>query len=166
MHSGVQMTPQQILFIALSGITLGGALLVVTRRYVLHAALFLILPFLGIAGLYVLLEAYLLAGVQLAAAVLVILAIRRTREPLSRQQSQATRQWGAAAIVALLLCALLGWVILSHDWGGSAEPVPENSIALLGAALVDPAGFALPLALIPITLLIALVGAVTIARER
>ncbi len=160
------MTPQQTLFIALSGITLGGVLLVVTRRNVFHAALFLVLSFFGVAGLYVLLEAPLLAGVQLAIAVLVIFVIRRTREPLSLQQSEVTRQWGAAAIVALLLCALLGWVILSHDWGGSAEPVPENSIALLGAALVDPAGFALPLALIPITLLIALVGAVTIARER
>ncbi|MCK4450744.1 MAG: NADH-quinone oxidoreductase subunit J [Anaerolineae bacterium] len=160
------MTPQQTMFIALSGITLGGVLLVVTRRNVFHAALFLVLSFFGVAGLYVLLEAPLLAGVQLAIAVLVIFAIRRTREPLSRQQSQATRQWGAAAIVALLLCAMLVWVILSHDWGGSGEPVPGNSIALLGAALVDPAGFALPLVLVPITLLIALAGAAAITRER
>ena len=102
------MTPQQTLFIALSGITLGGVLLVVTRRNIFHAALFLVLSFFGVAGLYVLLEAPLLASVQLALAVLVIFAIRRTREPLSRQQSQVTRQWWAAAIVTLLLCALLG----------------------------------------------------------
>ena len=160
------MTPQQTMFIALSGITLGGVLLVVTRRNVFHAALFLVLSFFGVAGLYVLLEAPLLAGVQLAIAVLVIFAIRRTREPLSLQQSQVTRQWWAAAIVTLLLCALLGWIILDHDWGGSTEPVPGNSIVLLGAALVDPAGFALPLVLVPIILLIALTGAAAITRER
>ena len=44
--------------------------------------------------------------------------------------------------------------------------MPGNSIVLLGAALVDPAGFALPLVLVPITLLIALAGAAAIARER
>ncbi|MCK4316607.1 MAG: NADH-quinone oxidoreductase subunit J, partial [Anaerolineae bacterium] len=133
------------------------------------AALFLTLSFFGVAALYVLLKAPLLAAVQfiyaIAVAVLIILAIVYTWGPASRQQSQATRQWGAAAIVALLLCAMLVWVILSHDWGGSGEPVPGNSIALLGAALVDPAGFALPLVLVPITLLIALAGAAAIARE-
>ncbi|MDY6877015.1 MAG: NADH-quinone oxidoreductase subunit J [Chloroflexota bacterium] len=160
------MTPQQILFIALSAITLGGALLVVTRRHILHAALFLTLSFFGVVGLYVLLEAPLLAGVQLAAVLLVAFAIRRTRGLLSRQQSQATRQWWAAATVALLLCATLGWIILGHDWGRSAEPVSENSIALLGAALIDPSGFVLPFVLVPIVLFSALIGVVTIARER
>jgi len=157
---------QQILFIVFSVITLGGALLVVIKRNVFHAALFLTLSFFGVAGLYALLEAPLLASVQLATAVLIIFAIRRTREQLSRQQSQVTRQWWAAVIVAVLLCALLGWIILGQDWGGNTELVPEDSIALLGTALVDPAGLALPFALVPIMLLIAVVGAVTIARER
>lgn len=160
------MTPQQTLFIIFSAITLGGALMVVTRRDVFHAALFLLLSFLGIVGLYLLLSAPLLAGVQLAIVVLIIFAVRRTRETLSRQQSQVTHQWRAAVAVAAPLCAVFTWAILSHDWGGSAVPLPENSVALLGAALVDPAGFVLPSVLVLIMLLIAFAGAVTIVRGR
>jgi NADH-quinone oxidoreductase subunit J len=55
------MTLQQILFIIFGAITLGAALMVVTRRNVFHAALFMILSFFGVAGLYVLLEAPFLA---------------------------------------------------------------------------------------------------------
>ncbi|NIV32455.1 MAG: NADH-quinone oxidoreductase subunit J, partial [Anaerolineae bacterium] len=53
----MQMTIQHILFIVFGAVTLGAGLMVVTRRNVFHAALFLILSFFGVAGLYVLLEA-------------------------------------------------------------------------------------------------------------
>jgi len=44
--------------------------------------------------------------------------------------------------------------------------VPEHSIAILGQTLVDPQGFALPFEVASVLLLVALIGAVTIARER
>lgn len=138
----------------------------VSRRNMFDAAISLIISFFGVAGLYALLEAPPLAGVQLAVTVLIILAVRRTRELLSRQQSRITHQWWAAVIVAVLLGAVLGWVILDYDWGGSVEPAAINSIALLGTALVDPAEFALVLGLAAITLFIALVGAVVMVRGR
>lgn len=165
------MTLQQVLFIIFGAITLGAALLVVTRRNVFHAALFLILSFFGVAGLYVLLEAPFLAAVQLfiyvgGIAILIILAIVLTREMMNPDVPGANRQWWIAALVAVALCGILGWVVLNHDWGAAPGPVPEHSIAILGTTLVDPEGFVLPFGVASVLLLVALVGAVTIARER
>ena len=167
----MQITIQHILFIIFGAVTLGAGLMVVTRRNVFHAALFLILSFFGVAGLYVLLEAPFLAGVQLfiyagGIAILIIFAIMLTREMMNPDVLGATRQGWAAALVAVALCGVLGWVALSHDWGPAPGPVPEHSIAILGQALVDPQGFVLPFEVASVLLLVALIGAVTIARER
>jgi NADH:ubiquinone oxidoreductase subunit 6 (subunit J) len=44
--------------------------------------------------------------------------------------------------------------------------VPENSIAILGNTLVDAQGLVLPFEVASVLLLVALIGAATIARER
>lgn len=165
------MTLQHILFIVFGVITLGAALMVVTRRNVFHAALFLVLSFFGVAGLFVLLEAPFLAAVQLfiyigGIAVLIIFAIMLTREMMNPNIPGANRQWWAAALVTLALFALMGWVAVRYEWEAAPGPVPEHSIAVLGQALVDPEGFVLPFEVASVLLLAALVGAVTIARER
>jgi NADH-quinone oxidoreductase subunit J len=165
------MTVQQILFIIFGVITLGGALMVVTRRNVFHAALFMILSFFGVAGLYVLLEAPFLAGVQLfiyvgGIAILIIIAIMVTREMTSPDRPAANSQWWAAALVTVILCGILAWVVLTHTWEVSAGSVPDDTITILGKTLVDPKGFVLPFEVASIMLLVALIGAVTIARER
>jgi NADH-quinone oxidoreductase subunit J len=167
----MQITLQQVLFIIFGVITLGAALMLVTRRNVFHAALFMILSFFGVAGLYVLLEAPFLAAVQLfiyigGIAILIIFAIMLTREMMNPRLPGVNRQWWVAALVALALCGILGWVAVRHDWGDTPGSVSPDSIANLGRALVDPAGFALPFEVASVLLLVALIGAVTIARER
>jgi len=167
----MQITLQQTLFIVFGAITLGAALLVVTRRNVFHAALFLMLSFFGVAGLYVLLEAPFLAAVQLIVyiggiAILIVFAIMVTRDMMNPDVPGANRQWWAAALVSVALCGVLGWVVLNHDWRATAGPVPEHSIAILGATLVDPEGFVLPFEVASVLMLVAFIGAVTIARER
>jgi NADH:ubiquinone oxidoreductase subunit 6 (subunit J) len=168
------MTLQHILFIVFGAVTLGAALMVVIRRNVFHAALFMILSFFGVAGLYVLLEAPFLAAVQLfiyigGISILIIFAIMLTRDMMDPSLSGRNRQWIAAALVAAALCAVLVWAVLnlSRPWAaGAPGPVPENSIVVLGTTLVDAEGLALPFEVASVLLLVALIGAVTIARER
>ena len=166
------MTLQQVLFIIFGAITLLAALMVVIRRNVFHAALFMLLAFFGVAGLYVLLEAPFLAAVQLfiyvgGIAILIIFAIMLTRDMMNPSVAGHNRQWWAAALVVVALCGMLVWLVLNHSWAtASPGPVPENSIAILGTTLVDPTGLMLPFEVASILLLVALVGAVTIARER
>jgi NADH:ubiquinone oxidoreductase subunit 6 (subunit J) len=57
-------------------------------------------------------------------------------------------------------------MVFTHDWGTAAGPVPDDTIAILGRALVDPQGMVLPFELASILLVVTLVGAVTIARQR
>jgi len=167
----MQITLQHVLFIVFGAITLGSALLVVTRRNVFHAALFLILSFFGVAGLYVLLEAPFLAAVQLfiyvgGIAVLIIFAIMLTRDLMEPHVPGVVSQWWAAALVMVGLCAVLVWMAFAHDWGAAAGPVPDNTIAILGRALVDPQGMVLPFELASILLVLVLIGAMTIARKQ
>lgn len=165
------MTLQQVLFIIFGIMTLGAALVVVTRRNVFHAALFLILAFFGVAGLYVLLEAPFLAAAQMfiyvgGIAILIIFAIMLTRDIMNPNVAGANRQWWLAALVSLSMCGMMGWVVLNHKWAITPGDVPAESIVNLGKALVDPAGLVLPFEVASVLLLVALIGAVTIARER
>jgi NADH-quinone oxidoreductase subunit J len=159
----------QFVFIVLSIITLGAALAVVTSKNLFHSALFLILSFVGVAGLYVLLEAGFLAAVQIlvyvgAISILIIFAIMLTRRLMTRDLVQRNTQWGISALVALLLFAVLGFVLLRVNWPVVEAAVPGESISILGQKLMST--YALPFEVASVLLLVALVGSIIIARER
>lgn len=159
----------QLVFIILSVITLGAALAVVTSKNLFHSALFLILSFVGVAGLYVLLEAGFLAAVQImvyvgAIAILIIFAIMLTRRLMGKDLVQRNAQWGISALVALLLFALLGFVLLRVDWPVVGGDVSAESISILGQELMGT--YAVPFEVASVLLLVALVGSIIIARER
>ena len=59
------MTIQQVVFILISALTLLSAVVVVTDKNLFRAAISLMVSFLGVAGLYVILEAGFLAVAQL-----------------------------------------------------------------------------------------------------
>src|SRR4030067_3114087 len=55
----------QVIFLALAFITVASAVMVITRKEIVHSAMFLILSFFGVAGLYVQLKAQFVAAVQI-----------------------------------------------------------------------------------------------------
>lgn len=159
----------QVVFIILSIITLGAALAVVTSKNLFRSALFLILSFVGVAGLYVLLEAGFLAAVQIliyvgAISILIIFAIMLTRRLMAKDLVQRNAQWGISGLVALLLFAVLGFVLLRVNWPVAEAVVPGESISILGQELMST--YALPFEVASVLLLVALVGSIIIARER
>jgi NADH-quinone oxidoreductase subunit J len=166
------MTMQQILFIVFGAIALVAALGVVVVRKLFHAALWLLLAFFGVAALYVILEAPFFAAVQLfvymgAIGILIIFAIMLTRGMMAEKLPRANQQWWMAGLLAAALLAVLIWLILQGPWGEpSSAAVPENSMELLGRAFVDPQGFVLPFEVASVLLVMALIGALTIVRER
>ena len=117
------------------------------------------LSLFGVAGLFALLTAPFLAGIQVvvyigAIAILIIFAIMLTPQVTATRPSN--NQWIAALVVAVVLFALLASIVTPlmdelgvEGWGASftetdPPPVPEGSIADLGAAFVDPQRFMLP----------------------
>ncbi len=168
------MTALQILFIFVAAITLGSALLVVTTRNLIHAALWLILSLFGVAIYYVLLSAPFLAVAQVviyigAIAILMIFAVMMTRRLMKDSGPQLTSNWWIGLVVALGLFGGLGWLLTS--WYGFSTPLPVlpagvDPLKQLGIALVEPDAFVLPFELASILLLAALVGAIMIAWDR
>ncbi|MBC7241585.1 MAG: NADH-quinone oxidoreductase subunit J [Anaerolineae bacterium] len=161
----------QAIFIILSLFILGCALVVVTNRNLFHSALYLVFVFIGVAGLYLMLQAEFFAGIQVliyvgAILTLIIFAIMLSRDLMNPNVRGFNRQWWAAAIVAGLLFVVLAVVLVRAPW--PAAPMGEPSpafIAELGQALVSPA-YVLPFEVVSILLLAALVGSILIARER
>lgn len=175
----MELTVESLVFLLFSLITLGGGLLVVTTRNLFHGALFLMLSLFGVAGLFALLTAPFLAGIQVvvyigAIAILIIFAIMLT--PQVTATTPTNDQWIAALVVAVVLFALLASIVTPimselgvEGWGASfteenPPPVPGDSIAELGSAFVDPERFMLPFEVASILLMAALVGAVMLVR--
>jgi NADH-quinone oxidoreductase subunit J len=162
------MTVLQVVFVIMALMTLGGAWGVVSARSVFNSALFLVLSFVGVAGLFVTLDAGFLAAVQLliyvgAIAVLILFAIMLTRRVMDEQVRQVNEQWGIAGTIAGLLFAALAVITFSAEWKVSNAAPPADSIVALGQALVGP--YVLPFEIASIILLVALIGAIVIARE-
>jgi NADH-quinone oxidoreductase subunit J len=165
------MSVSQVVFILLSIAALGGALGVVFARNLFRSALALVLSFVGVAGFYVLLEAELLAMIQIlvyvgAIAILIIFAIMLSRRLMSSETLPWNEQWVGAVIVAVVLFAALVFILIRVDWPTAEASVPADSISQLGQALVSPDFYVLPFEVASVLLLVALVGAVIIAREQ
>ena len=161
----------QVVFVIASAIALGGAVGVVTTRNLFRAALFLVLSFVGVVGLFVLLEAELLAMIQLlvyvgAISILIIFAIMLSQRLMSSEFRAQNEQWLMALVTAVILFGLLLVVLLRVNWPTSPAEVPSDAISLLGQALVSPDQFVLVFEVASVLLLVALVGAVIIAREQ
>ncbi|MGH2593393.1 MAG: NADH-quinone oxidoreductase subunit J family protein [Anaerolineae bacterium] len=166
------MTAQQFFFLLFSFITLIAALRVVTVGNLFHAALWLIATLAGVAALFVLLEAGLLAAVQVllyigAISILIIFAVMLTRGVADPGEKRLNSWSGLGAVVAVVMMIILAQVIGAFPWGGSAlAEAPADSIATLGKALVDPTQFVLPFEVVSVLLLVALIGSVYVARAR
>jgi NADH-quinone oxidoreductase subunit J len=166
------MNFSQVVFVILSAMALIGAVGVVTNRNLFRAALFLILSFVGVAGFYILLEAEFLAMVQLlvyvgAISILIIFAIMLSRRIMSSEFRASNEQWLIALVAAAILLGVLLAILLQVNW--PTDPVadiPDNLMVELGKALVAPDQFLLVFEVASVLLLVALVGAVIIARER
>ncbi|MGB9870786.1 MAG: NADH-quinone oxidoreductase subunit J [Anaerolineae bacterium] len=166
------ITLSHVLFVLFGLMVLGGAIAVVTVRNLFHAALWLMLVFFGMAGLFVLLEAPFFAAAQLfiymgAIGILIIFAIMLTRAFMRQPMPRANEQWWLAALLAAVLLGVITFLILQNVRANIVtEAVPENTIHILGVTLVDPEGYALAFEVASVLLVMALIGAITIVRER
>ncbi len=164
-------TEQALMYVAffvLAGIALVGAVLVASLRNIMHAALALMLTFLGVAGIYLLLEAEFVAVVQVlvyigAIAVLILFAIMLTRGLMTRTLAPGNSQWVGALLIALFLFAVLFFVAIGTRWPLGQTINTSNLIPQIGQELVTT--YVLPFEVASLLLLSALIGAIVIARE-
>jgi len=158
-----------LVFSFASLVTLGAGLAVVTSKNILHSAFYLILSFVGVAAIYVLLEAPFIAVVQIlvyigAIAILIIFAIMLTRRLMSEEMEQHNAQWIPAALGALALFVVLAWIVYTAGWPVQEGVVPAEPISQLGEELLTT--YLVPFEIASVLLLAALVGAILIGHEK
>ena len=158
-----------LVFAAVSLVTLGAAIAVVTNKNILHSAYYLVLAFVGVAGIYVILEAPFIAVIQVliyigAIAILVIFAIMLTRRLMSKDMEQRNKQWIWSALGSLVLFGVLGWLVYNASWPVVEGAVPQDPITLMGQELLTT--YVVPFEIASVLLLAALVGSILIGREK
>ena len=165
-----------ILFYIFATIAVASAILVITRHNVVHSAAFLGATLFAVAGIFLTLHAEFLAGVQvivyvggilvLFVFVIMLIAIER-----SEHERQYNRQWTIALITSAILIVELGYGLYrgknSFELPAAvvppAVPVTGNS-ELVGTALYTT--YVLPFEIASFLLLVAIVGAVVLAKKR
>ena len=162
-----------VFFYIFATIILGGGLLTITRRNAVHSAIFLIATLLGIAGLYLHLHAEFLAGVQVilyvgGIMVLFLFVIMLVNLDQAARERQFNRQWWLALAAAGVMLAELGYGI-SRGRGAFrfAEAAPgaiQPNTQAIGNALYQQ--YMPPFEIASILLLVAMIGAVVMAKKR
>ena len=162
------MSAMQVVFLVLAVVAVGSAVGVVTSRNIFYSALLLIACLFTVAGFYILLEAAFLAAVQVliyvgAIAVLIIFAVMLTERMMGETKHPWNEQWSVALLVAVALVAVMLYVVINGNWQVSDAATPTDAIVALGQTLLST--YVLPFEVASVILLMALIGAIIIARE-
>ena len=148
--------------------TLFSAWVTVSARNLFRAALGLGGALLGVAVLYLYMEAEFLAVTQLliyvgAILTLLIFGVMLTARIADPALPRWNRQAGGAFVVALALGLGLAAIFLRTGWGSPEAPPSPVAVKTLGWSLITV--YLLPFELLSVLLLGALVGAIVIARK-
>jgi NADH-quinone oxidoreductase subunit J len=162
------MNIYDIIFYLFAAVTLISAFFVVTTRNIVHSAFFLLFTFFGVAGIYVLLGADFVAIVQLIVYVggiliLLIFGVMLTNKITNVQIKTGTMQMLPAAIGVGLFSGLLLSIIINTNWKVIPTVVPLQNVGTIGTIMLSE--YVVIFELLGIILLIALLGAASIARR-
>lgn len=154
-----------IAFWVLSGLTVGASLGVVAARNIIHAVVFLVGSFLGLAGLYVTLSADFIAVAQVliyvgAISILLLFAIVLTPRE-ERGNAEGFLKLPAAAL-SLMVLAALTFAALDTEWAIADRDNFGDTASAIGDALLGK--YALPFEIASVLLLVAIVGSIVLVR--
>jgi len=168
------MDAQFLMFVVLAAVALSASVMVVTRRNPVHSALYLVVTFFAVAAIYVLLHAEFLGAVQVLVyaggiMVLFLFVILLVERP-GQEPSGKPRRFHVAA--SLVLAALVSGILGAHFLrGGGSVPAGHAALGASGGNLETVAlalfrSYLLPFEIVSILLLVALVGAIVLARTK
>ena len=162
------MNVYDIIFYLFAAVTVISAFFVVTTRNVVHAAFYLLFTLFGVAGIYVLLGADFVAIVQLIVyiggiLILLIFGVMITNKITQVDIKTGTIHTLPAAIGVGLFTGIVGAVILNTEWFQTKSEIPQSTLSTLGTMLLNE--YVLVFELLGILLLVALIGAASMARK-
>lgn len=164
------LTLIDFIFYSFALIILLSATVVVFSKNILYSAFALLFTFFGVAGFYVLLSADFLAVAQLliyvgGILVLILFGVMLTNNVISVDIKSETIQTMPASIIIAILAGILCGSIYIADWfPAKKELIATGTTSEIGKAFIST--WLLPFEVASIVLLVALIGAVMIARRK
>jgi NADH-quinone oxidoreductase subunit J len=169
---------ETIVFYTLSGLVLGLGVAVITTPNVVHSVLFLVMNFLGVAVIFVVLEAEFLAVIQVLVYaggivvlyLFVVMLVNLKREPEAHQDPRRLSVVGLALAGAVLL-ELAGIIVYSYSRepskpvaaAAAASGAVQGNVEQLGWLLYTD--YLIPFEVASVLLLVAMVGAIVLAKR-
>lgn len=161
------MNGELIAFFVLALFALGGAVLMLSLQKVVHMVVALAFTFLSIAGLFVLLEAEFIAFAQVliyggAVTIIMLFGIMLT----SHKEHGETRRIGHKLVVGVgvaLFFIITLYAINGVNWVPQQTALFKENAAKIGFELFTK--YVIPFELTSVLLLVALVGAIILARH-
>ncbi len=163
----------QIAFLILAVVALISAVLVITQRNAVHSVIWLIVTLFSVGGIYLMLHAEFLFAVQVilyvgGIMVLFLFVVMLVNLDVAAKQAQFRRKWQLALFTAVVLLGELVYGLMKGREGlglpaASAATSPEGNTQAVGRALYQT--YMLPVEIASILLLVAMVGAVIMAKR-
>jgi NADH-quinone oxidoreductase subunit J len=162
------ITPQIAIFLILAAITVAGAVSLIVQRHPIHSALSLVVVMVALAGLYLLQGAEFVAAVQIivyAGAIMVlfifVIMLLNAGEEERTNASRLARFVGVPLGVVFLL-EVAYWIGRATSHLGSAPPETVSTRDLSTLLFRE---YVFPFELTSFLILIALLGALVLARR-
>jgi len=159
-----------VAFFIIAAVAVAAALGLVVKKNPIHGALFLVVNLAAVAALYLMLQAELLAAVQVivyagAIVVLFVFAIMVLIPGKEETAVDPRRAYRLLAVpVGVLLCGLLAGVVVGRVAAVGPAAAPSDGVEAVARVLFTD--YLLPFELIGVLLLAAMVGVLVLARRR
>jgi len=155
-------------FVLVAILTLAGALAAALLPKLIHAALSLVVAFVGVAAFYFLLGAEFVGVTQIlvyigAIVVLFLFGIMLTRAPIGHEVRLTSKNWPMGVVVALAIAGVLGYTLIDAFGTDHIGNDTRQFTAQVSDSLFQD--YLMPFEVVSVLLLAALVGAIVLARK-
>jgi len=161
------MTLEVVTFWVLAILLVGSALAVVLSKNLFHSVLWLALALTGTAGVFLMLNAEYLAGIQIllyagGVVTVVVFAIVVTERLVGQKLSHTSRRVGTGAVVAAVFLGLMLDALARSPLPVLMAPMESDATTQIGRVLLTK--YLLPFELLAVLLLVSLLAASYLAR--
>jgi NADH-quinone oxidoreductase subunit J len=162
------MTGPLVVFLVLAAVAVAGAVNLILQRHPIHSALSLIVVMVSLAGLYLLLGAEFVAAIQIivyggAIMVLFVFVIMLLNAEPEERSNFSRMGCYVGQPLAVVLLVVLAYRVGRASWSMASQPTIERATRSLALLLFQK--FLFPFELTSILILIAIIGALVLAKE-
>ena len=157
-----------VMFYAAASLTVLGAWAIVVSQNIVRMAFYLLITLVGVSGLYFLMNAELLAAVQLivyagGTLILIVFGVMLTSRSPFMQLKVEKWEAGVACFIGLLIAGLMLYATIKTPLEPATE-VADATVKEVGVGLLSR--YMVPFEVAAVLLLVVMIGAAYMARRR